>query len=63
MLSALNRGAERRLHLRAALTNGVSRDEIKDVLIQDGAYCAIPAALEAFKIAPEVLKDADEKKG
>ena len=63
MLSALNRGAERRLHQRAALTNGVSRDEIKDVLIQDGAYCAIPAALEAFKIAPEVLKDADEKKG
>jgi 4-carboxymuconolactone decarboxylase len=59
MLSALNRGAELRLHLRAALTNGVTRDEIKEVLVQVGAYCGIPAALEAFKIATEVLKEAD----
>ena len=59
MLSALNRGTELRLHLRAALTNGVSRDEIKEVLIQVGAYCGIPAALEAFKIATEVFKDVD----
>ena len=62
MLSALNRGAELRLHLRAALTNGVSRDEIKEVLIQVGAYCGIPAALEAFKIATEVFKEADAAK-
>ena len=60
MLSVLNRGAELRLHLRAALTNGVTRDEIKEVLIQVGAYCGIPAALEAFKIATEVFKEADE---
>ena len=62
MLSALNRGAELRLHLRAALTNGVSRDEIKEVLIQVGAYCGIPAALEAFKIATEVFKEVDAAK-
>jgi 4-carboxymuconolactone decarboxylase len=42
MLAALNRGAEFRLHLRAALTNGVTRDEIKEILLQIGAYCGIP---------------------
>ena len=63
MLSALNRGSELRLHLKAALTNGVSRDEIKEVLVQVGAYCGIPAALEAFKIATEVFKEVDAAKG
>ena len=55
MLAALNRGAEFRLHLRAALTNGVTRDEIKEILLQIGAYC-MPARLEAFLIATEVFK-------
>ena len=63
MLSALNRGAELRLHLKAALTNGVSRDEIKEILMQVGAYCGIPACLEAFKIATEVFKEVDQAKG
>jgi len=63
MLSALNRGAELRLHLRAALTNGVTRDEIKEILMQVGAYCGIPACLEAFKIATEVFAEADKAKG
>ncbi len=63
MLSALNRGSELRLHLKAALTNGVTRDEIKEVLVQVGAYCGIPAALEAFKIATEVFKEVDSAKG
>jgi 4-carboxymuconolactone decarboxylase len=62
MLSALNRGSELRLHLRAALTNGVTRDEIREVLVQVGAYCGIPAALEAFKIATEVFKEVDRSK-
>src|SRR5258708_38960748 len=61
MLSALNRGSE--LHLRAALTNGVTRDEIKEILMQFGAYCGIPACLEAFKIATEVFKEVDSAKG
>ena len=60
MLAALNRGAEFRLHLRAALTNGVTRDEIKEILMQVGAYCGIPACLEAFKIATEVFKEVDD---
>jgi 4-carboxymuconolactone decarboxylase len=63
MLSALNRGSELRLHLKAAVTNGVTREEIKEVLVQVGAYCGIPAALEAFKIATEVFKELDAAKG
>jgi len=63
MLAALNRGSELRLHLRAALTNGVTRDEIKEILMQIGAYCGIPACLEAFKIATEVFKEIDGAKG
>ena len=63
MLAALNRGSEFRLHLRAALSNGVTRDEIKEILLQIGAYCGIPACLEAFRIATEVFKDVDSAKG
>ena len=63
MLSALNRGAELRLHLKAALTNGVTRDEIKEILLQVGAYCGVPASLEAFKIATEVFKEVDASAG
>ena len=63
MLAALNRGSELRLHLRAALNNGVTRDEIKEILMQIGAYCGIPACLEAFKIATEVFKEIDGAKG
>ena len=62
MLAALNRGAEFRLHLRAALSNGVTRDEIKEILLQIGAYCGIPACLEAFRIATEVFKEVDSAK-
>jgi 4-carboxymuconolactone decarboxylase len=50
------------LHLRAALTNGVTRDEIKEILLQIGAYCGIPACLEAFRIATEVFKEVDGAK-
>ncbi len=57
MLVALNRGSELRLHLRGAINNGISRDEIKEALLQTGIYCGIPACLEAFKIASEVLKE------
>jgi 4-carboxymuconolactone decarboxylase len=63
MLAALNRGAEFRLHLRAALTNGVTRDEIKEILLQIGAYCGIPACLEAFRIATEVFREVDSAEG
>ncbi len=59
MLTALNRPAELRLHLRGALNNGVTRDEIKEILLQTGIYCGIPACLDAFKTAAEVFKAID----
>ena len=62
MLSALNRGHELKLHLRGALNNGVSRDEIKEILLQVGGYCGVPAAVEAFRIATEVFKEVDAAK-
>lgn len=61
MLTALNRPNELRLHLRGALTNGVTRDEIKEILLQACIYCGIPAGLDAFKAAAEVFKEADAK--
>jgi 4-carboxymuconolactone decarboxylase len=60
MHSALNRGSELRLHPRAALTNGVRRCEIKEILMRVGAYRGIPACLEAFKIATEMFKEVDD---
>jgi 4-carboxymuconolactone decarboxylase len=57
MLTALNRPAELKLHLRGALTNGVTIEEIKEIFLQTGIYCGIPAALESFKTAREVFKE------
>ncbi|HEY8231763.1 MAG TPA: carboxymuconolactone decarboxylase family protein, partial [Vicinamibacteria bacterium] len=54
---ALNRGDELRLHLGAALRNGVTREEIKEVLLQMAVYCGVPAANTAFHIAAEVLAE------
>jgi alkylhydroperoxidase/carboxymuconolactone decarboxylase family protein YurZ len=56
---ALNRGDELRLHLRAALRNGVTRDEIKEVLLQMAVYCGLPAANAAFHLAAEVFSELD----
>jgi len=55
MLVALGRDEELALHLRAARNNGVTADEIKEVLLQTAAYCGIPAANNAFRIASEVV--------
>jgi 4-carboxymuconolactone decarboxylase len=58
MLTALNRPHELKVHLRGALTNGVTEDEIREVLLQTAAYCGMPAALDSFRIAREVLDEA-----
>ncbi|HWE61798.1 MAG TPA: carboxymuconolactone decarboxylase family protein, partial [Chloroflexota bacterium] len=50
---------EFRLHVRAAANNGVTPDEIKEVLLQSAIYCGVPAANTAFRIAEEVLAEAD----
>lgn len=57
MLIALNREGELRLHLRAAKNNGVTRDELREVLLQSAIYCGVPAANAAFQLAEEILAD------
>jgi 4-carboxymuconolactone decarboxylase len=55
MMVALNRGEELKMHLRAALNNGVTAQEIKEVLLQTAIYCGVPAANHAFRVAQEVI--------
>jgi 4-carboxymuconolactone decarboxylase len=59
MMVALNRPDELRMHLRAALNNGVTRDQIKEVLLQTAIYCGVPAANSAFHLAQEVFATQD----
>ena len=55
MMAALNRPHEFKIHMRGALRNGCSLDEIRDTLLQVAIYCGIPAGVEAFRLAREVL--------
>ena len=57
MLSALNRPHEIKAHVRGALANGVTKDEIKEVFLQVAIYCGVPAAVDSFRIAKEVFKE------
>lgn len=59
MMVALNRSEEFRLHVRAAANSGVTRDQIKEVLLQSAIYCGVPAANSAFHMASEVFKEID----
>lgn len=63
MLTALNREHEFKLHVRGALRNGVSRDEIREVLLQAAIYCGVPAAIGAFRQAHEVFDAVDAEGG
>ena len=60
MLTALNRPAELKLHVRGALNNGVTRDELKEVFLQAAVYCGAPAGIEAFKVAKQVFAEDDK---
>jgi 4-carboxymuconolactone decarboxylase len=62
MMIALNRGDEFRMHVRAALNNKVTREEIQEVLLQSAIYCGVPAANAAFHIAQEVFAEVDAGK-
>lgn len=59
MITALNRNHELGLHVRGALNNGLSREEIKEVLLQTAIYCGVPASLESFRVAERVLAEID----
>lgn len=61
MMVALNRMEELRLHLRAAANNGVTREEITEVLLQCAIYCGVPAANSAFHLAQSVFDELDQR--
>ena len=60
MISILNRPHELRAHLKGALTNGVTRDEIREILMQVAIYGGMPAAVDSFRIAREVFAEIDK---
>ncbi|MFM7965422.1 MAG: carboxymuconolactone decarboxylase family protein [Betaproteobacteria bacterium] len=57
MLTALNRPHELKLHIKGAVRNGVSRDEIREILLQTAIYCGVPAAIDSFRLAREALAE------
>jgi 4-carboxymuconolactone decarboxylase len=61
MLVALNRGEEFQLHLRGAINNGVTRDEIKEMLLQCAIYCGLPAANTAFRMAEKMFAEPESR--
>lgn len=60
MISALNRPHELKLHVKAAVKNGLTRDEIKEVLLQVAVYAGVPAGIDSFRIAREAFRELDE---
>jgi 4-carboxymuconolactone decarboxylase len=61
MLTALNRPNELKLHIKGALNNGVTQEEMREIFLQCGVYCGAPAALDSFKIAQQVFKEEAAK--
>lgn len=61
MLSALNRPVEFKVHVKGALKNGCTKDEIREVLLQVAVYCGAPAGVEAFRLAREVFSEAEKR--
>ncbi len=62
MISALNRPHELKLHIKSAFNNGVTRDEIKEVLLQVACYAGVPAGVDSFRLAREVFAEIDAAK-
>jgi 4-carboxymuconolactone decarboxylase len=60
MLAVLNRPHELRTHIRGALTNGVSREEIREIFLQVAVYAGVPAAVDSFRAAREVFAELDQ---
>ena len=62
MISVLNRPNELRTHIKAAVTNGVNREEIREVFLQVAIYAGVPAAVDSFRIAREAFAELDQNK-
>ena len=61
MISVLNRPHELKIHVKGAIKNGLSKDEIREVLLQVGIYGGVPAAVDSFRIAKEALGELDKE--
>jgi 4-carboxymuconolactone decarboxylase len=61
MIAVLNRPNELRMHIKAALTNGVTREEIREVFLQVAIYAGVPAAVDSFRIAREAFAELDRE--
>ena len=62
MLSCLNRSHELKMHVKGAIRNGVTRDEIREILMQVAIYAGVPAGVDSFRIAREALAEYDAGK-
>ncbi len=60
MITALNRPHELKLHVQGALRNGLTKEEIRGILLQAAIYCGVPAAIDAFRVASEAIKAYEE---
>ena len=60
MIAAINRPNELKTHVKAALKNGLTRDEIKEIFLQVAVYCGVPAGIDSFRIAKDAFKEVDE---
>ena len=63
MISALNRPHELKLHVKAALNNGLTREEIREALLQVAVYCGVPAGIDSVRIAREAFAEVDQAAG
>jgi 4-carboxymuconolactone decarboxylase len=61
MLTVLNRPHELRTHVKGALNNGVSRDEIREILLQAAIYAGVPAAVDSFRVAREAFAEIEQE--
>jgi 4-carboxymuconolactone decarboxylase len=61
MITALNRPHELKLHVRGAINNGLTKDEIQEVFLQTAIYCGVPAAIDSFRSAKEVFDEMDKE--
>jgi len=62
MLTALNRPHEIKLHLKGALNNGCSKEDIMEVFLQTAIYCGVPAAVDSFRVAKEFFQEVESQK-
>jgi 4-carboxymuconolactone decarboxylase len=61
MISALNRPHELKMHVKGALKNGVTREEIREIFLQVAIYCGVPAGVDSFRVAREVFAEIDKQ--